>query len=80
MLGAHPHAAIHQAVSHDPGEINSMGAPGPTVAKKSPKTISVHGVSASGPSLSVTSLSSQQLEDISMVRWQHPASLKQGVV
>ena len=50
MLGARPHAAIHQAASHDPGEINSMGAPGPTVAKKNPKTISVHGVSASGPS------------------------------
>lgn len=57
-----------------------MGAPGPTVAKKSPKTISVHSVSTLVPSLSVTSLSSQQLEDISMVGWQHPASLKQGVV
>ena len=57
-----------------------MGAPGPTVAKKSPKTISVHSVSTLVPSLSVTSLSSQQLEDISMVGWQHPTSLKQGVV
>ena len=49
MLGARPRAEIHQAVSHDPGEINSMGALGPTVAKQSPKTISVHAVNASGP-------------------------------
>lgn len=32
------------------------------------------------PPLSVISLSSQQLEDISMVGWQRPSSLKQGVV
>ena len=80
MLVARPCAEIHQAVSHDPEEINSMGAPGPTVAKKSPKAISVHSVSTLVPSLSVTSLSSQQLEDISMVGWQHPTPLKQGVV
>lgn len=49
MSGTCPRSDIRQAVSNDPEELNDTGAPGPKVAKKNPKIISIHGVTLSAP-------------------------------
>lgn len=46
------HSALFQnseAVSCDPGELDDLGAPGLTVAKRSPNSLSIHSATTSAP-------------------------------
>lgn len=47
--GTRPCSRIRQAVSCDPGELDNLGALGPTVVKKSTNSISIHSVTTSAP-------------------------------
>lgn len=77
MPGTCPHSEVRQVVSNGLEELNDVGAPGPMVAKKSPKAISITGLPL--PSVCHLILVTAAVGHF-YVRCQHPVSLEHGFV